>query len=388
MSYFATSDPTRALRVALVGAGQMGRTWLRLIERVSDVELVAVVDVDVRAASVAVQDVCSRSVPTFADLSGALDEHSVDAVINVTVPEAHYDISRACVALGIPILCEKPLVPSLVDAYLLAGAAEHHRTLVMASQSRRYYRHLSDLRASAEVIGGASLVTVQFHRDPHFGGFRETMAHPLLLDMAIHAFDAARFVTGAEPISVHCESFNPPWSWFDGDAEAWAVFTLSGGSRFVYTGSWCSGGLVTSWNGTWRVVGPHGSATWDGLGPPVVEHAAGSGPLACDVRPERSTDLEDTEEIAGALAEFVHAVRTGEVPSGDIHSNLWSLAMVQAAVDSTEARQTVMVADLLDKAYREALLSDDAVAVGALERWSDCLDRLERSPHVMSDAVT
>lgn len=40
------------------------------------------------------------------------------------------------------------------------------------------------------------------------------------------------------------------------------------------------------------------------------------------------------EEIAGALAEFGAALRSGEVPSGEVHSNVLSLAMVEAAVQS------------------------------------------------------
>ena len=36
------------------------------------------------------------------------------------------------------------------------------------------------------------------------------MDSPLVLDMAIHTFDQARFITGANPISVYCHEFNPP----------------------------------------------------------------------------------------------------------------------------------------------------------------------------------
>ena len=39
------------------------------------------------------------------------------------------------------------------------------------------------------------------------------MDSPLLVDMSIHTFDAARYVTGADPVSVQCTEFNPAWSW-------------------------------------------------------------------------------------------------------------------------------------------------------------------------------
>ena len=36
---------------------------------------------------------------------------------------------------------------------------------------------------------------------PHFGGFRDTMEHILLRDMAVHTFGSARFLAGADPLT-------------------------------------------------------------------------------------------------------------------------------------------------------------------------------------------
>src|SRR5439155_24342046 len=105
---------------------------------------------------------------------------------------------------------------------------------------------------------------------------RETMRSPLLLDMAIHTFDAARYLTGADAVAVYCEEFNPPWSWWAGNAAATAIFEMTGGLRFTYRGSWCAEGQPTSWDSEWRAVGPHGTATWDGAGDPMAEVVAGT----------------------------------------------------------------------------------------------------------------
>src|SRR5207249_1292525 len=64
-----------------------------------------------------------------------------------------------------------------------------------------------------------------------------------------------------------CESYNPGWSWFAGDAVASAVIEFPSGARFVFNGSWCSPGQETSWNGRWRVSGERGTAVWDGDNP-------------------------------------------------------------------------------------------------------------------------
>lgn len=65
----------------------------------------------------------------------------------------------------------------------------------------------------------------QIHADffigAHFVGFRERMEHPLLLDMAIHTFDQARFLLGsAKAETALCMAFNPASSWYDGCASA------------------------------------------------------------------------------------------------------------------------------------------------------------------------
>ena len=61
------------------------------------------------------------------------------------------------------------------------------------------------------------------------------------------------------------------------------------------------------------------------------------------------------EEIAGSLAEFVDAVRSRRVPSGEAHSNVLSLAMVEAAIRSAEKGRRVTIAEVLDDAYAAAV---------------------------------
>ena len=238
----------------------------------------------------------------------------------------------------------------------------------MISQSRRYYRHLADLKEQMPLLGDVGIVTTDFFKAPRFGGFREEMEHVLLVDMAIHAFDVARYLLGREPVSVYCEEYNPSWSWYAGDAATTAVFEFSGGARYIFTGSWCSPGLETSWNGNWRISGAHGTASWDGENPAVVELPGDGNPQASA---RASTSHQETEEIAGSLAEFVSALRTGARPSGEVHSNVLSLAMVEAAVLSAEKKERVDVGQVLESAYTNAVNEEKVPAVKeALLAWT------------------
>jgi predicted dehydrogenase len=337
------------VRVILVGAGAMGRNWMRVLTASPDAQLVGLVDLDVDLAVRVVAEAGLDDVVVGADLLEVAAATRADAVVNVTVPVAHYPVNTQALFAGLPVLCEKPIAPTVSQALALAAAAEASGQLLMTSQSRRYYRALSQLRSSLPAIGDVGIVTTEFYRAPHFGGFRDEMEQPLLVDMAIHAFDAARYLLGADPTSVYCETFNPQWSWYQGDAAAFATFEFEGGVRYLFNGSWCSGGLQTSWNGSWRLSGSAGTASWDGESGPLIEGMDEAAMPAAEV-----ADFGG-EEIAGALAEFVSALRSGEVPSGEVHSNVLSLAMVEAAVKSAARGERVVIADMLEEAYADAL---------------------------------
>ncbi|MGI5287807.1 Gfo/Idh/MocA family protein [Nonomuraea polychroma] len=344
MSAFArVDDPARPLRVVQVGAGSMGLAWMRTLTASDDVELVGVADLDVDRAEAAVRAV-GADAKVDVSLSGLLTATEPDAVVNVTVPAAHSEVNIEALFAGVPVLCEKPAAPTLAEAVIQVAAAEAAGRLLMISQSRRYYAALAEYRRRIAELGTPGLLTTGFFRGPRFGGFRDEMEQPLLVDMAIHAFDAARYLLGAEPVSVSCETWNPAWSWYRGDAAAMATFLFDDGTRYVYTGAWCADGLETSWNGEWRATGSGGTATWDGEGR-VTSSVSG----AADVPPGGN------EQIAGALEEFVAALRTGAEPSGAIARNVRSLAMVEAAVRSAESGTRVQIDALLGQAYHEAL---------------------------------
>ena len=347
------------LQVVLVGAGNMGRAWRDTIEAAPDVELVGIADIDPAAASSAVAAL-GRDVPTGPDGVELAIATGARALVNATVPEAHHPVTTAALFAGLDVLGEKPVAPTVAEALSLAAASQVTGQLFMVSQSRRWNPQLFALRAMAEDLGALGALTTEFFRAPRFGGFREQMPHPLLVDMAIHAFDSARFVLGAEPVSAYCEAFNPPWSWYTGDAAATAVFEMASGARYTYTGSWCSLGAETSWNGVWRLSAEKGTVRWDGDRDPALD-----ADVEVAVRPP-----VPYSGIAGALLVFTDALRTGVPPMGEVHENVLSLAMVEAAVRSAETRTRVLLDEILERAHSDALAAEARPEVrDALAGW-------------------
>jgi predicted dehydrogenase len=215
----------------------------------------------------------------------------------------------------------------------------------MVSQSRRYDARIHAYRELIRShLGELGILNSDFYIGAHFGGFRDEMEHVLLLDMAIHTLDAARYLSGADPISVYCDEFNPPWSWYRHGACATAIYQMSGGLRYTYRGSWCAEGRHTAWESEWRAVGPRGSATWDGQGAAVADVVSEAGGFQSTFTSHTATVAEDVAAgIAGSLRDFLHALQTGATPMGECHDNIKSLAMVFAAIESASTGQPVKI---------------------------------------------
>lgn len=331
-------------RALIVGAGSMGRAWGRNLKDCEQTEIAGWVDIRPDVAAQAAEELQLSGIYTGDDLGRALAETRPDFVVDVTVPEAHRDVTVQSLLAGYPVLGEKPMADTMEHAREMVAASERSGKLYMVSQSRRYNAQLAAFRRLiTEKVGQPGILNSDFYIGAHFGGFRDEMPSPLLLDMAIHTLDAARYLSGADPLYVYCEEFNPPWSWYRGNACATAIFEMTGGLRYTYRGSWCSDGRHTSWEAEWRAVGPYGSATWDGASPPVAEIVTDHEGF---FRPTETFVAEVPPApygIAGSLRDFLNALETGATPMGECHDNIKSLAMVFAAIESAATGRRVPV---------------------------------------------
>ncbi|MEU8566877.1 Gfo/Idh/MocA family oxidoreductase [Streptomyces pathocidini] len=350
-SMFDRLDADRPLKVVVAGAGAMGTAWARAVGANPRFELSAIVDADERRAKALAIRLRAPGLPvtaSVADLAGV----SVDICINATPPTEHFGVIDAALEADLAVLSEKPFTGNLKEAGLLAGKARALGKLLMVSQSRRYQPGLERFRAGVRRLGGLYSLHTSFSRSYPGTGFRARLAQPLLTDMAVHAFDAARYVTGAAPVEVYCDTVRRSGSGYEGPAEASAVFEMSDGLRFHYSGSWCAPGLPTPWGGRWRAVGTEGSVEWDGAGRvrgggPDGEHADNDVETVDDA----TFDRDPVRQVARPLEEFGEALTTGASPWGEASDNLRTVAMVEAAVISAQRRMPVRIDELLAEAW-------------------------------------
>jgi predicted dehydrogenase len=254
------------LQIVVAGCGGISDLWFKALQGIADVSVVGVVDLQEAAAVRRKNDYQLTSARIGTDLAAMLKETRPDIVFDCTVPEARASVVLTALQQGCHVLSEKPMAANMPDAHQLIKAAEKANRLFAIMQNRRYDPRIRALRSFLDTgaLGDLTTVNGDFYLGAHFGGFRDKMPHVLLLDMAIHSFDQARLISGADPIAVYCHEWNPRGSWYERDASAIALFEMSNGIVYTYRGSWCAEGVNTSWECDWRAVGTRGTVTWNG----------------------------------------------------------------------------------------------------------------------------
>ncbi|QLL65500.1 Gfo/Idh/MocA family protein [Sinorhizobium mexicanum] len=340
------------LRAVLCGCGAMAKGWLRAIaanrELQSSIRIVGLVDVNVEAARALAKEFDLADALVGSDLDAVLSETKPDLLFDVVVPAARHEVVAAGLRHGCHVLSEKPMATSLAagrELIRLAGEAGKIHAVV---QNRRFISGVRRIRRFVEsgAIGRLTGLHCDFFIGAHFGGFREEMDNVLLLDMAIHTFDAARFIADKTPLAVYCHESNPRGSWYAHGAAANAIFELSDDVTFTYRGSWCAEGANTSWESQWRIIGTEGTLLWDGAESFQANKVAGSEGFLRELLPievPEPADQAETYGHASVITDFVAAIRSGKKPETASDDNINSLAMVFAAIESARSRQRVTI---------------------------------------------
>jgi predicted dehydrogenase len=123
----------KILKLAVVGAGHLGRIHARLLSQMSDVELVGVVDPLSSARESAAADCHTQA---FADHRELLAR--VDAAVIATPTAHHHRVALDFLRNGTPLLIEKPLTENLAEADELVQTAHRHGAILQVGHIERF----------------------------------------------------------------------------------------------------------------------------------------------------------------------------------------------------------------------------------------------------------
>ena len=337
----------------LAGCGAMSKGWLSALEQgrnAGRVKIVGLVDLNTDLAHARAVEFGLGDVIVGNDLDAVLSQTKPDILFDVVVPAARHGVVTTGLAHGCDVLSEKPMAASLDAGRDLIARAKAAGKVHAVVQNRRFIAGVRRLRAfiASGAIGELTALHCDFFIGAHFGGFREDMDNVLLLDMAIHTLDAARFMSGKAPLAVYCHESNPRGSWYRHGAAASAIFEFTDDVVFTYRGSWVAEGDNTSWESAWRLIGTKGTVTWDGgegFSAHRVEDGEGLLRTSTPIEVPEPANLEQTHGHASVIAEFLDALEQGRAPETDGTDNIKSLAMVFSAIESARTHQRVLIAD-------------------------------------------
>jgi len=334
-------------KIVVVGCGSMSHEWIKYALENPDCELVALVDIFVDTANKTSQKF-NLACPVFDNLKEAINSTEANLVFDVTIPASHMSVVTEAMKSGCNVMGEKPMASSIIEAKEILSVQKETKKTYSVMQNRRFIKNIRVYKniVQSGQIGKVGMVCADFFLGAHFGGFRDVMDSPLILDMAIHTFDQARFITGSDPVSVYCHEFNPESSWYKGNASAICIFEFADNSVFSYRGSWCSEGCQTSWESTWRVIGSEGTAMWDGTNLPYAEAVKHSDTSLfqneCE-KLELDTSWNGREGHFGCLDEMFLALKQGRPAETDCRDNIQSILMVYGAIESARTGKRILI---------------------------------------------
>lgn len=141
---------TEPLRIAVVGAGAIGRQHIERVLKNPDCRLAAIVDPAPNAAEIAAK----AGVKLVGSLANVLGRERPDGVILATPNRLHVEQGLACVAAGVPALIEKPLADTIESGERLCQAAEGANVKLLTGHHRQ---HDPIMAKAAEIVRSGRL---------------------------------------------------------------------------------------------------------------------------------------------------------------------------------------------------------------------------------------
>jgi myo-inositol 2-dehydrogenase / D-chiro-inositol 1-dehydrogenase len=214
-----------ALRIAVVGAGRMGRAHVDALRDARAVEAVAVVDPVPEARE-------ATGLPGHATVDELLAAGGFDAVLIAAPTDLHLELVTRFAAAGVPVLCEKPCGLTAAEAGAAARAAEAAGVVLQIGYWRRFVPALQALRAElAGALGHINLIIChQWDAEPPSAQFRAGSGG-IAADMGVHEIDEIHWLLGQriETLSAVPAGERAPADAGDPDSAA-VLATLSSGT--------------------------------------------------------------------------------------------------------------------------------------------------------------
>ena len=178
------------LRVAVIGVGYLGKHHARILSSMAGVELVGVVDINMKRATEVAAEYGGRPMLDVRELDGKVD------AITVAVPtELHREIAVPWLRAGVPVLVEKPMAGSLAEADDIIAASAEADTVLAVGHTERFN--------PAVAVATEHLTDPRFIEVHRLGVFPErSLDIDVVFDVMIHDLDVILSVVHSDVASI------------------------------------------------------------------------------------------------------------------------------------------------------------------------------------------
>ena len=194
------------LRIAVLGVGRIGRMHAELVSRqVPEATLAMVQDINADAASAVGEQF---DVAHTTEVDKVLSSADVDAVAICSSTDTHVPFMIAAAKAGKAIFCEKPISLDLGNVDEALAVIQASSVPFQVGFNRRFDAAHSSVRDAVidGSVGDLHIVRIT-SRDPAPPPIPYIeVSGGIFLDMMIHDFDMARFVTGSEVVDVYAQA--------------------------------------------------------------------------------------------------------------------------------------------------------------------------------------
>ncbi len=304
---------TEKIRIALIGAGGIGKTHQRAYATWPELcEIVAVVDVVQAAAQSLAQ---TADAIAFTDYAQMMDEVAPDAVSICTPPHEHLPLAQAAATRGIHVLCEKPPARTLAETQALveafAGSPGNNKAMLQFAFCHRFHQPIQ--QAQALIASGklGDLVHIDNRFAFRFDGVESRwFSDPaiagggIIIDTLVHSVDIFRALAG-EIATVQASATNKLLA-LKGRIEDTAALLVTSESGVLGTLS-CS----------WATALPRFSVTIFGtVGEASIDYANKGGVQyrLADDEAWSQMDFDAPDRFAQQARHFLDCVATGKPP--------------------------------------------------------------------------
>lgn len=207
-------NSSKRLNIALIGAGMVMPSYVTAINRLNNIHVHSIVDIDIKKAKQLARKCRAKTIVT-SSIEDILFCNDIDAFIIATPHHTHSRLLEVTIPTGKHILIEKPVVLSRkeLNAALDSSSSKYKNQIIAVSHQMRFREPLLQIKQLLDNGELGELLNIHlqlsckrdinYFRDSGWRGSWKTEGGSLAMNSGLHLFDTVLWLIGNTPKKVY-----------------------------------------------------------------------------------------------------------------------------------------------------------------------------------------